>query len=93
MKIYEKVRPKLRPEYVQTTTLEDRKFKIFNFKGWYLLYKAIFEKKIKANLFIFTQIFTPPIIVLHQCSPLRIYLSIKASISDLYNLFFMGASP
>ena len=40
MKIYEKVSPKLRPKYIQTTTKEDRKLKISNFKGLYLLNKA-----------------------------------------------------
>ena len=72
MKIYEKVRPKLRPKYVQTTTKEDRKLKILNFKGWYLLYKAKFWKNFKANMFIFPKIFTSPIIVPHQCSPLNL---------------------
>ena len=42
--------------------------KILNFKGLNLLNKANFFKNCKANLFISPQFFTPPIIVLFQCS-------------------------
>ena len=68
---YEKRTSQLRVKYILTTSKEVRKCKFFILGGLFLLYELYFSKTAEEDILVYPQSFTPLILVLHQCSPLR----------------------
>ena len=83
---YEKRTSQLRVKYILTTSKEVRKCKFFILGGLFLLYELYFSKTAEEDILVYPQSFTPFILVLHQCSPLKIKM--KGFCSLVSNILF-----